>query len=196
MTQRVEQLADAKLTWLISQTSESVCKATLAELRRGVGHTPGEIPALWGIMLRDMPEEMQGRGTQISRQELALYTALTLFAVHQQGWDPRTQPMNRRGVTLGSAVALLIPPGDEAALERMERRFSHAATSADMTEFAHHLRGLVQQLSAAGQPLDWAKLAAQLYDYQNPDRVAAVRLRWGEDFYMALRRATEADEEE
>ena len=51
-------------------------------------------------------------------------------------------------------------------------------------------------LSAAGQPLDWAQLAGQLYDYQNMDRVAAVRLRWGEDFYAALGRGTELDEED
>ena len=196
MAQRVERLAEARLTWLLSQAPEGERKATLAQLRRGVGHPPGEIPELWGILLRDLPEDMQGRGTQVSRQELALYTALTLFAVHQQGWDPRTQPMHRRGASLGGAVARLIPPGDEDARERMERRFTRAATSADLSEFAHHLRGLVQLLSAAGQPLDWAGLAGQLYDYQNPDRVAAVRLRWGEDFYAALGRATESNEEE
>lgn len=196
MAQRVERLAEARLTWLLSQTSEGVSKATLAQLRRGVGHLPGEIPELWGILLRDLPENMQGRGTQASRQELALYTALTLFAVHQQGWDPRTQPMHCHGVSLGGAVARLIPPNDDNAQERMEQRFTRAATSADLEEFAHHLRGLVQMLSAAGQPLDWAQLAGQLYDYQNPDRVAAVRLRWGEDFYAALGRDTELDEEE
>ena len=196
MTQRVERLAEAKLTWLLSQTSDGVSKATLAQLRRGVGHLPGEIPELWGILLRDLPKNMQGRCTQASRQELALYTALTLFAVHQQGWDPRTQPMHRRGASLGGAVARLVPPADENAQERMERRFTRAATSADMAEFAHHLRGLVQLLNAAGQPLDWAQLAGQLYDYQNPDRVAAVRLRWGEDFYTALWHDTELDEEE
>ena len=196
MARRVARRAEARLNWLLSQTSEGVSKATLAQLRRGVGHPPGEIPELWGILLRDLPEDMQGRGTQVSRQELALYTALTLFAVHQQGWDPRTQPMHRPEVPLGGAVARLIPPGDEDAQERMERRFTRAATSTDLAEFAQHLRGLVQLLSAAGQPLDWARLAGQLYDYQNPDRVAAVRLRWGEDFYAALRRGAESNEEE
>ena len=30
-------------------------KAALAELRRGVGHVPGELPELWGSFLQEMP---------------------------------------------------------------------------------------------------------------------------------------------
>ena len=96
MTRRVELVTEGKLDWLLKQASEGVCRATLAQLRRGVGRTPGEIPDLWGILLQDMPEDMQGHGSTASYQEIAIYTALTLFAVHQQGWDPRSQPMHRR----------------------------------------------------------------------------------------------------
>ena len=186
MAWRVERLTEKRLTWLIDQASESVCKATLAELRRGVGREPGEIPALWGMLLEDMPEDMQGRGTRASRQEMAIYIALTLFAVHQQGWEPRKNAMYQPEIPLGKAVARLVVPGDEDSRERVERRFTRAATAADMAELAHHMRGLVQLFRAEGIPLDWARLAGQLYDYQDVNRVANIRLRWGEEFYAAL----------
>lgn len=31
-------------------------RARLAELRRGVGHQPGDLPALWGSFLQDCPK--------------------------------------------------------------------------------------------------------------------------------------------
>ena len=186
MAWRVEQLVDKKLDWLLNQAPDNACKATLAELRRGVGHAPGDMPSLWGMLLQGMPEDMQGRDTQPSRQEVAVYTALTLFAVHQQGWVPRKEPMHRRGLRFGSAVAQLAVSNGNDGKERIERRFGRAVTASDMPEFTQHLRGLVQLLSAKGIALDWARLAGQLYEYQNPDRVAGVRLRWGEEYYSTL----------
>lgn len=56
-------------------------RAELAELRRGVGRQPGDLPALWGALLADMPEQLQGSNGP-SKAEWAVYTALTLFALH------------------------------------------------------------------------------------------------------------------
>ena len=58
-------------------------RAELAELRRGVGRQPGDLPALWGALLADMPEQLQGSNGP-SKAEWAVYTALTLFALHQR----------------------------------------------------------------------------------------------------------------
>ena len=38
-------------------------RAQLAELRRGVGHQPGDLPALWGSFLQELPKELWGRET-------------------------------------------------------------------------------------------------------------------------------------
>ena len=61
-------------------------RAELAKLRRGIGHAPGELPELWGCFLLGMPESFQGRSAP-SAAEWAVYLALTLYAVHQQGND-------------------------------------------------------------------------------------------------------------
>ena len=75
-----------------------------AELRRGVGRQPGDLPALWGALLADMPEQLQGSNGP-SKAEWAVYMALTLFALHQQG--EAGVSMNQPGRTLGSAVRQL-----------------------------------------------------------------------------------------
>ena len=137
MAWRVKRHAEGRLDWLLNRAPESAAKATLAELRRGVGRVPGDLPTLWGMLLQDMPEDMYGKGAEPSRQEIAVYTALTLFAVHQQGWDLRRQPMHRADQSFGSAVAQLITPADDGCRERVERRFSQLVTSADMPEGEH-----------------------------------------------------------
>ena len=86
-------------------------RARLAELRRGVGHQPGDLPALWGSFLQELPKELWGRETaagecrEPSEAEWAVYLALTLYALHQQGEE--NVSINEKGCTLGRAVRLL-----------------------------------------------------------------------------------------
>jgi len=165
----------------ICQQNDGQTSAVLANLRRGIGHAPGEMPVLWGIILDEMPEEMLSRTGEPSRAEWACYTALTLFALHQQGHDAKSDCMSQEGQALGCAVRSLAKNDDE--LEAVRRRFNVAATSSDMTELAQHLRSLVQLMRAGGVSLDYPALAADLFDYQFDDRISSVRLRWGQDFY-------------
>ena len=41
-----------QIQFLIRQKETSVGKAMLANLRRGIGKTPGELPELWGAFLK------------------------------------------------------------------------------------------------------------------------------------------------
>lgn len=54
-------------------------KARLANLRRGVGKLPGELPELWGSFLDGMPEELLSRNGEPTYAEWAVYLTLTLF---------------------------------------------------------------------------------------------------------------------
>lgn len=170
-------------------------RATLAQLRRGVGRRPGDDPALWSILFEDLPEEMLSRTGEPTREEWAIHTALTLFALHQQGLDPGRETMQVEGRSLGRAAALLVvaqsnDPQHEEARGRIARRFNQAATASSIEELAHYLRELIVLLRGAGIGLDYPMLAADLYGYQYQDRANGVRLRWGQDFY----RKTEEDE--
>jgi CRISPR system Cascade subunit CasB len=184
----VKSITAGRLYRMLNGSNEPRQKAALANLRRGIGKAPGELPELWGEFLADMPEEMFGKG-EPSAAEWAVYTALTVFALHQQGHDPKTEPMHREGRGIGRAARLLVESDNDE--ERIRNRFNIIATSADMRELTNHLRALVSLLKAKGIPMDYAALAADLYMYQFPAARSNVRLRWGQDFYGFTERKDE-----
>ncbi|MBQ0037929.1 MAG: type I-E CRISPR-associated protein Cse2/CasB [Clostridiales bacterium] len=176
---QIKAFTAAKIHRLLSNPSESAVRASLARLRRGIGHAPGEIPELWGECLLDLPEALVGYG-EPSRAEWAIYTALTMFALHQQGRDRKNDAMHREENSLGAAARCLMDSEEDR--ERISRRFYPVATASDMAALSHHLRGLVALLRAKDIPLDYVRLATDLYFFQNPDTADKVRLCWGEDF--------------
>ncbi len=165
-------------------------RGELAQLRRGIGHAPGEIPALWGSFLSEMPEEFQGVKTA-SHEEWAIYLALTYYALHQQGNEKN---MSQEGYSLGKAVRELAERNTSAQdweSSSVLRRFNALATAKDIQEISHHLRGLIQLLRSAkggSIPLDYPQLAAELYglqcDMPGLEHIPAdIKLRWGQDLY-------------
>ena len=170
-----------KIDRIGSYYDDSHAKASLAGLRRGIGKAPGSLPELWNELFDGMPEMLVGKGVSPSYGEQAVYTALTLYALHQQGKDRKTQRMNQDGCPLGRAVRKLSK--SEEDLKRVKRRFDAAATSDSLPEFSHHLRGLVQLLRSESIPLDYPLLAKELYLYQFPQFRDAIRLQWGRDFH-------------
>lgn len=176
------------------ETNEHRVRADLANLRRGIGKRPGELPELWGLLFRDLPEELMSKNGEPSRAEWAISGALTLYALHQQGAKKGTN-MNQKGRRLGLAVSQLVGDGNEDRLKAVQRRFNAFATARDMPECMHHLRGLIQLLRSEEIPLDYEELALNLYDFQNQKQAANIRLLWGEDFYRNLFRAKEGKDE-
>jgi CRISPR system Cascade subunit CasB len=149
--------------------------ADLAALRAGLGREPGEVPQMWPYY-RTLSE--QGGVTAWMAAE---HLALSLFAVHQQGRD---QPAHRAGVGLGQAV-LALRRSDRYSPEAIDRRFAAAATAASLPELAGHLRRLITQLRAAGSGhgLDYTQLMHDLRSWQQPSRIAAVRRKWGSQYF-------------
>ena len=173
-------------------------RAELARLRRGVGRQPGDLPELWGALLQDMPEEFQGKSGP-SREEWAVYLALTLYAVHQQS---QPEPMNSTTYSLGKAVrqwAERSAPGQDWTESSILRRFNALATADTLPEIAQHLRGIVQLLRSAkggAIPLDYPQLAVDLYDLQFVEGAPRVHLRWGQDLYAAPAKPEETQDKE
>ncbi len=177
-----------KIKQLAERENESAVRATLANLRRGVGRSPGSAPETWTVTLGGLPKVLLGETSEPTRGEWAVYTALTLYALHQQGKDLNIRCMSAAGQSLGTAVRRLVEDPDDE--KRVNRRLAALATSDSVDELSHHLRGLVQLLKAKDFPLDYPSLTEDLYWYQFPDARNAVRLRWGRDFY----RVTESND--
>lgn len=180
---KIEQMkafVEKQIRMLLNCRETSGGKAMLANLRRGIGKKPGEIPELWGIILNELPEELYHNSGEPSVGEWAVYLSLTMFALHQQG---SAEPVHCAGDSLGCVAAKLDEDHDDEGKERVLRRFGPLVTAKDMPELANHLRGMVQLFKAKGIPLDYVKLAEDLYYFQKPDEKKKVQLRWGQDFY-------------
>ena len=61
--------------------NESRARGELAALRRGASRSPGELPEIWELTRVEVPESA---GDAPTWEELAVHTAMTLYAVHQQ----------------------------------------------------------------------------------------------------------------
>ena len=194
MQRQIVDYMRRRLSDFASDPNAGRVRAQLAMLRRGVGRKPGDMPDLWGLLFADMPEEMMSRTAEPTAAEWAAYTALTLYATHQQGTEINRQNMHtcQDAGRLGKAVARLVKNADDR--ERIARRFNAFATASDMTEAAHHLRGLIQLLRVEEIPLNYIRLAGDLYRFQNPEYAPDVRLSWGQDFYW--RKPDETDDEQ
>jgi len=171
-----------KITWLGESKNESVVRAMLARLRRGIGKAPGSMPELWDVTLSELPEALLGKGEDPTPGEWAIHAALTLFALHQQGKNLKQQCMHREGNFLGAAVRKLVEH-DKNNEDAVRRRFHAAAVSDSFERFCWQLRGLIQLLRAKDIPLDYAALTEDLYWFQVPDRRDGIRLKWGQDFH-------------
>lgn len=181
-----------KIKLLTESNRESAVKATLAQLRRGIGRKPGSMPELWEVTFNGLPETLTRKTGEPTFGEWAVHAALTFFALHQQGKDLQDKCMNKEGTALGLALRKLIKNDD--AEKRIKRRFDAAATSDSLEEFVYHLRGLIKLLKTENIPLDYPALTKDLYLFQFPEARAAVRLRWGRDFYRISSAASSGNE--
>jgi CRISPR system Cascade subunit CasB len=180
----VSEYVEKKIKALKKQR-ESAVRAALAKLRRGIGKPPWSIPELWGLVFSDISIEIDGKSKEFTAAEKAIYAAMTLYALHQQGKDVKQFPMSEKGASFGAVIRRLAIARDGEQWDEgpVRRRFIQAATSDGVEEFAVHLRGLVQLLRAEGIPLDYPKLAEDLYWFHFPASRDRASRSWGLEFY-------------
>ncbi|MFJ4828760.1 type I-E CRISPR-associated protein Cse2/CasB [Streptomyces sp. NPDC088747] len=163
--------------------------AVLARLRRGAGKEFAQVPDLWGLLdtgaLHDASADA-GRlvdEAELTRAEDAVHVATTLWALHQQS---KSTGMHQRGHRdkprgLGAAVRRLMPPDDIA--EPVLKRFVRAGNAPDLPALSARLRDIVILLRGADIELDYALLAQELCQWQEPGGRDSVRRSWGRSFH-------------
>ncbi len=177
-----------KIEFLNGISETGAGKGMLAELRRGIGKAPGEMPELWGLIFESMPEELLGR-TEMSAAEWAVYTALTLYALHRQG---SSGDVYIKGVSVGKAASGLVSSEDD--IQRVMNRLNLVVTAVLHEDLAYHLRGLIQLLKAGDIGLDHARLAKEIFLFENEDIANDIKLSWGRDFYGTVYNKTKGEE--
>ncbi len=181
-SEEISAVVQRKLEWLTPQRDTAPGKANLVKLRRGAGSEPGMHPELMGLILGDIPESYLSKNGVPRCEEWCVYTALTLYALHQQGESLSMHTEEKRSV--GKALALLgKTESDKNAQERVQRRFQILVRSRDMREMSYRLRGIVQLLRDESIALNYAGLAGDLYDFQREEAKARLFLRWGQDMF-------------
>lgn len=158
--------------------------ATLARLRQFNPLAPAGNLTAAELILDGMPPALVGHGDAPSRAEIACALVFHLYAIHQQG-KPRQMFVSGHSVGAASkALARDLGVGGELN-PGVVRRYNQLSRATSMQMRLTHLRGLVRQLRGADLPLDYAALAADLYDLQAPAAVARVHLRWSRDFFAS-----------
>ena len=104
---KVRQYTAYRLARWKADRNDARIRGELANLRRGIGHTPGEQPELWGALFDGFPEELMSQNGEPTWAEWAVSAALTLYALHQQGKSIGEAPMSVEGASLGRAVRRL-----------------------------------------------------------------------------------------
>ncbi|MFF0479420.1 type I-E CRISPR-associated protein Cse2/CasB [Streptomyces sp. NPDC004284] len=169
-------------------TDQSKAVAARARLSREAGKSAAKVFDLWDLIDLDALQGARGAGRPLSEEELeqaqeALLMACTLWALHQQsrsaGVHLRDKTGSPRG--LGAAVRRLMPAGEID--DALRKRFVRAGKASDLSTLAQRLRDIVLLLRREDVALDYSLLAGQLYQWQRPGGMDAVRAAWGRSFH-------------
>ncbi len=156
--------------------NEARARGHMAALRGATTKEPGEIPEIWELTQVKVPDHV---GDAPTREEVAVHTAMTLYAVHQQS---RTTRMFRPGRGLGHAARELV--GWEEDNDSARKRFNALVTSTTITELRHHLRNFISLLRARDITLDHAMLVDDIARFQRPGGAKKVRLTWARQYHF------------
>ncbi|GAA4612845.1 hypothetical protein GCM10023195_55330 [Actinoallomurus liliacearum] len=146
----------------------------LAALRAGLGRDAVTVPQLWPFYTCPVDDRL-ARRDQVSEEQDAEHAALALYGLHQQGQD---NPMHRRDVSLGKALRALRHSG-KFSEEAVDARVAAAVAATSVPALLMRLRGLVTQLRAVNQPLDYDALMADIHRWHRPPSRQLVRRGWG-----------------
>lgn len=189
---KIDQLAGhvaSKIAILAPEDGQELSmyqKMWLSQLRRAAVKPVGGDPATWDFIFGDMPEDLVGWGDSPSFAEETCHHVLGLYARHQQSKD---SSMHDPHVGLGQAVAELILESDGQSVSEgsIRKRFNILSASTSVDAMVTHLRHLVSMLRAKEIPLDYVRLAKDIYLFHFIDQRDSVRLRWARDLYRTRR---------
>ncbi len=165
---------------------------------------PASCRSCGGSFLLGMPEGFQGNNGPTAA-EWAVYLALTLYAVHQQGND---QPMNRPHSTLGRAVRQLAERNTSAGQDWTEasvlrrfqrtghRRRDHRDQPPSEGDGPAAERG--QRMARSRwtiRSLRWTCMNCSAPTRGTHRSPPTSRLRWGQDLYRETKNASSEEEE-
>ncbi|KRM72128.1 type I-E CRISPR-associated protein Cse2/CasB [Lacticaseibacillus brantae] len=166
-------------------------KATLASVRGAMSITDVRAQAVWPVMMAEMRPEMLSHTGKPTYAETAIYAALRLFAISQQGqsqfaYARAAKASEPQGYTLFQVLAQM--RRNESDRTRLDRRIQPLLAVGNVNRVVNELTHLVEIVKGTRQPIDFAQLAGDLYSFQmSYESANQVRLRWGQQFFAVTK---------
>ncbi|MCP3973641.1 MAG: type I-E CRISPR-associated protein Cse2/CasB [bacterium] len=147
-------------------------RGSLAALRRGVGRTPGAIPAAFAQVAPWLPDDAP------AWDDRNWYDAATLFALHHQSRGIPTGDDGDFGKSLNRLRRAR--QREHNPTDSLDRRVT-ALLAAERDHLPYDLRQLITLLRGEGIGVDYLRLLRDLRAWGHPDRY--VQRRWARNYY-------------
>lgn len=190
MIYEIEAATDRIIRILNRNGGDTRDKAVLSSLNHAPSITSQRAQAVWPVLMANLdPSQLSHNGVP-TRGEVAVYTAVRLYASYQQGQDAFVYgPSNGKqpeGVQFFVALAKL-RQNEETSKSFGGRVQKVLATTnaASVINGLSHLNDILKGYNGA-QKIDFARLAQDLYRLQaNYEQAMQVQLLWGQQYFSA-----------
>lgn len=183
--------AKSILIKLDSTRDASSTKALLANMRNSADKDISNNVDALAYVFSNLSYGEDDRGGELSYMEQAIFTAIQMYAIHQQSnvesvlkfgnndENESGEKKNKYKANIGDALATL--RSDES--ESIDKRFNAMITATNFNKLSYHLRQMIKILkSKSDAKVDYAKLAEDLYWFMI-GRKEEVRLSWARSYY-------------
>ena len=181
--------AKSILIKLDSTRDASSTKALLANMRNSADKDISNNVDALAYVFSNLSYGEDDRGGELSFMEQAIFTAIQMYAIHQQSNvesvlkfgnnDENESREKKYKANIGDALATL--RSDES--ESIDKRFNAMITATNFNKLSYHLRQMIKILKSKSEAkVDYAKLAEDLYWFMI-GRKEEVRLSWARSYY-------------
>lgn len=187
---------------IISQlyTGDDVNRTILASLRGAASLESPKAQAIWPLMLAALNRNQLSRDGTPTPTEIAVYAALRLYAIQQQGRDAPVYELKKKD-ELGSNINLFAKLAGMRAnsdrREALDRRFQMLVSATTIDGVIHSLVSLVNIVRSDDKSvtIDYPRLAEDLYWFQmNFEQSNRVKLSWGQEYYRVVNQGQKVEE--
>lgn len=177
-------------------------KAVLASARHANSVLSPQAQAVWPAMIAELPQSLLSRDGKPTYAETAVYAAIRLYAIHQQGTDTCvyapafSRDGDATGMPLFSALAHLRQ--NETTRVALDRRVQPLLATTNIESVIQSLSHLVAILKANQRAfqIDYARLGQDLYYFQmNYELANQIRLLWGQQYFATINQPAQTQPE-
>ncbi|MFD1124166.1 type I-E CRISPR-associated protein Cse2/CasB [Lentilactobacillus raoultii] len=171
-------------------------KAILASLRGAVSITSLRAQTVWPVLIANLDEGMLSRSGKPTYAERAIYAAIRLYAISQQGPHTLTSPEDNKSKSKSFFDALANLRQNELIRVALDRRVQMLLKTTNINGVINSLVHLLEILKAnkMAPKIDYPLMAKDLYKFQfGYEQSNQVRLRWGQQYFRSFDKITKSE---